>query len=319
MIDVEKKLKDLPQMAESSLKGLEASASLKYKILTSARDNTEKKRFTFPRLSVVLSTVSACLIVLTLSIAAYPTLITAPTKDPTPPLVPHSAAGHNEGGSGQQRALLNIPQGSISITAGEGGPLNSLWAAGGNNFPLIAVNGKYYRQTAGMDVSSLIGNSLGTIEEYTDEPALSPSAIVSNVVLQGEEIFFFFFMGDGMIGANINGSFIPFQRVSFAGNAILAGESLQSTLGFSTGDVSAFELSGFGTVSDGAKVQELASLLLNESSYLSASLGSGSQLLHIHLTNGLTLQLYVDDSTFSACGSWSCPDFQQAFTDAMAQ
>ena len=33
--------------------------------------------------------------------------------------------------------------------------------------------------------------------------------------------------------------------------------------------------------------------------------------------NGLTVQMAVKDDKLSACGTWSCPEFIDAFTDAM--
>ena len=36
----------------------------------------------------------------------------------------------------------------------------------------------------------------------------------------------------------------------------------------------------------------------------------------IGLNNGLTLQLLAGEDTISACGTWSCPDFFEAFMEA---
>ena len=45
---------------------------------------------------------------------------------------------------------------------------------------------------------------------------------------------------------------------------------------------------------------------------------SGAGSLLIGLKNGLTLQLLVSDESVSACGTWSCPDFFEAFDEAVA-
>ena len=39
--------------------------------------------------------------------------------------------------------------------------------------------------------------------------------------------------------------------------------------------------------------------------------------MQIGLTNGLTLQLLAGEDAVSACGSWSCPDFYEAFAEAI--
>ena len=47
--------------------------------------------------------------------------------------------------------------------------------------------------------------------------------------------------------------------------------------------------------------------------------GGGFRLVRIRLTgqNGLTLQLLTGDDSVSACGTWSCPDFFEAFAEAV--
>ena len=74
-------------------------------------------------------------------------------------------------------------------------------------------------------------------------------------------------------------------------------------------------LEGVGTVED-ADAQALMQTLLDNASYQSTGM-SGSGSLHIGLTNGLTLQLLVGDDTVSACGTWSCPEFFEAFAAAV--
>lgn len=324
MIDIEKKLKELPDVANATLGGISADSSLKYKILSAANTQPAKNKRNFSRLSIALTSVSACLVVLALTFTVFPNLFSVKTPDqpPNDVLIQHSAAGHTDVDTSQTRALLTIPQDSMNITAGGMNVnLSSLWAAGGNNFPLVAVDGKYYRQLTGVDVSGNLGESLGTVEVYTDEPALAPqSGFISNVAPQGSSVYAVSGLStSGLIAADVNGSVLPFQRISFAGTAILAGESLQSTLGFSSSDVNSLQLSDVGTLTDNAKAQELISFLLNNASYSSPSLGRGSQILHIQLKNGVTIQMYADDDVFSACGAWSCPDFTQAFQNALNQ
>lgn len=324
MIDLDKRLKELPGIVDSALGGISADSSLKYKILSSTNQATRKNERSFSRFSIALTSISTCLIVLAVSLAAYPNLLSQKTVPVAPPnniLIEHSAAGHTDGSANSQtRALLTIPQSSMDISAGANSNVNSFWASGGDNFPLISINGEYYRQINGMDVANLRGESLGAVEEYTEEPALSSSGkVISNIASLGTEVYSVSGLFGGLVAAEVNGTISPFQRVSFAGNAIYDGENLQSTLGFSSSDVQSVQLSGVGSISDSAKAQELVSLLLNNASYVSPSLGSGSQILQINLKNGAALQMYADDDVYSACGSWSCPDFSQAFANALSQ
>ncbi len=327
MTDIEKKLRDLPQIAEKQLGGIEAKAGLKYKILSTLNEKNEKKTFSFPKLSIALGTLSTFCILFVIGFMVYPTFIapvTPPVEDDIPKiLVQHSAAGHNDQTlpQGQERAslLLDIPQGSMSISPVSPTNSSSLWVSGGNNFPLIGEKGKYFRQMTGVSFHNLQAATLGSIEEFVQEPTLSQSqGLISNVVLEDEEVYALKNINNSaMIAAYVNGVLTPFQRISFAGNAIVDGESFQSTLGFSPADVQSITLSGVGTITDSAKAQELVAYLFNKASYLSPSLGSGEKLFHIQLNSGLTLQLYADEDTFSACGSWSVPGFTQLFEEAL--
>ena len=44
---------------------------------------------------------------------------------------------------------------------------------------------------------------------------------------------------------------------------------------------------------------------------------SAKQSLLIQLDSGLTLQLAVKNDKLSACGTWSCPEFLEAFEAAL--
>ena len=70
-----------------------------------------------------------------------------------------------------------------------------------------------------------------------------------------------------------------------------------------------------GSVS-GSECEALFATLLDCASYESSGSVSGKQTLLISLDNGLALQLAVKNDKFSACGTWSCPEFFEAFEDA---
>ena len=121
-----------------------------------------------------------------------------------------------------------------------------------------------------------------------------------------------------MVAATVDGQLRVFQRVSFANNAILGRESLADTLGIS-GKVIGMELTDVGTISDASTAASLADILLGSASFANASGSqSSSRSLLIQLDNGLFVQMFVKNNTLSACGSWSCPEFFEAF-EAAAQ
>ena len=81
--------------------------------------------------------------------------------------------------------------------------------------------------------------------------------------------------------------------------------------------VVALELTGVGTVTDPAQAQALFSLLINTAQMTRPGASETSQSLLIGLQNGLALQMSVRDESLMACGTWSCPEFFEAFEAAV--
>ena len=123
-------------------------------------------------------------------------------------------------------------------------------------------------------------------------------------------------MGGALVAAQVDGNTRVFQRVSYAGTAIIGSEMLADTL-CDPDDVAWMELSGKGRISDTATAQQLMQTLVDYADYQGTAM-SGSGSLCIGLKNGLTLQLLVSDESVSACGTWSCPDFFEAYDEAVA-
>ena len=122
-------------------------------------------------------------------------------------------------------------------------------------------------------------------------------------------------MNGAAVAASVNGSLRVFQRVSYGASALRDRERLADTLG--TSPAVALELTGVGTVTDPAKAQELMKILTDHAQLERAGTGETAQSLLIGLQNGLTLQMSVRDETLMACGSWSCPEFFEAFEAAV--
>lgn len=212
-----------------------------------------------------------------------------------------------------------VPRGSITLSDSSSAPGHlGLWAKGsGGNFPLVAVEGRYYRLLTNPTAidTGMLGGSLGTVEVFTNEPALAAAnSIVSNVAAFGEPVYNVKGMEGAAAAAMVDGSMRVFQRVAYSGNALLGSENLSSVLG--KGKVVALQLSGVGTVTDGNEVDRLMGVLKNSATYKGSSGRSGDQMLSIEYDNHIVLQLAVNGNDLSGCGVWSNPEFISAFAQS---
>lgn len=304
-----KRLEQLPQMTNQALGGLTAGADLKRRIEQAAMQPKPKAapaRAWIPALSMAL--------VLAIGLAVG---IPALTGHPTQELITTQAAGQDS--VSNERSLLDLNSGA-NVQKSQAPAYRSIWAKGENgNFPLIGVNGRYYRMlTSPKSVSgSLLGESLGAIAEFTTEPSLSGTdVLLSNKVSQGVKVYAVSGMGGTLVAAEVDGSYRLFQRVSFNGSAIRGSEGLDDTLQLA-GSIASMELSDVGVVSDAAVCEELFATLVDNASYESSSTVSGKQSLLITLRSGVTVQLAVKNDKLSACGTWSCPEFFEEFEAAV--
>ena len=312
MSSVEDKLNRLPQIAEET--GLSANERLKSRITRAA----ERK----PRQPVMRRLVPAfCALVVLVGCAAagIPLLRGSDEQqaEGQEPLFSAIAAG-SDLPLGEQLAL-DVPPGSITIRSSSNPSYRSIWAQmNGGNFPLIGVNGRYYRLlTNPTSISSaMLGEALGTVDNYTSEPALAgKNGICSNTVQSGETVYAVQGMKGAMAAANVDGVLRVFQRVSYGDSALVGGEKLADTL--KAGRVTALELSGVGTVNDPQKAQELMELLFAKADFLRSGGGESGCSLLIQLKNGLVLQMAVNGDRLIACGTWACPAFFDAFRAAV--
>ena len=304
------KLDQLPQVAEETLGGLKADASLYMKIRQRAQAPARKPAFPLRR-AVALA--CSLVLVITLGVIGIGGL---PGDEKALPKIMTQAAGTLP--EGAVLRAWDLPRGSISLEQPGSVPeYQGVWArASGGNFPLIRVNGAFYRllsNPTSID-SSMLGGSLGSVEVFTDEPALDSTAqTLSNVVPAGTQVSQISGMQGTAVAAELDGKTRVFQRVSFSGSALLGGEGLSSTL---QGSVVGLQLSGVGTVTDPGQVSSLMNMLLGESSYQSGSSRSTDQALLIQYSNGIVLQMSVKDNSLIACGTWSNPGFIEAFAQA---
>ena len=307
------RLENLPEIAARQLKGLEASPEGYLRI----QAQSANKRTAKP--SVIrwrpVAAVALALVLLVGGVVLWGEGNVG--KQPGENMIDSHSAG--DGVTVTQAPLTaDLPRGSIAMGNGSGGDGTLFAQAQGSSFPLITVGGATYCMLTSPDGISagLLGTVLGSVNEYNIEPALGSGSIVSNAVGQGETVCAVSGMDGAMVAAPVNGSLRVFQRVSYAGTAVIGGESLRDTL-CSAGSVAWLELDGVGTL-QGDDAQAVMKVLLNDADYQSTGM-SGRGSLRIGLKNGLTMQLLVGDDTVSACGTWSCPDFFEAFHEAVGR
>lgn len=314
-MNVEDRLRQLPQMAEEL--DLEATEALKRKIMQRIQEY-EEKRARRRRMIPAICCAAAAVVFLVGGVFAIPALRAPAGPAPTDaPLMTAIAAGDSLPLG--EKLALDLPQGSITISNSANPSYRSIWAGqNGGNFPLIGVEGRYYRLLTNPTAisSEFLGSALGTVDQYTSEPALAGrSSICSNVVQAGETVYAVRGMNGALAAANVDGVLRVFQRVSFGDSALVGGESLADTL--QAGSVAALELSGVGAVKDATEAKRLIDILLENAVYQKASAGESNQSLLIQMSSGLTLQMAVSGEKLMACGTWVCPEFFDAFQEAL--
>lgn len=308
-----KRLEQLPEITNKALGGLSAGPEMKARILAEAAGE-RRPRVSYRR---PLMAALACALVLAIGLTMGLPALTRPAANDGRLISAQSLGSES---AGNERALLDLNGGDISISAGKGTPAyRSIWSeTKKDSFPMLCVNGRTYRllTSPGAADDRLLGTSLGKVTEYTTEPALSGTdGIVSNVVSSGTKVYEISGMGGTLVAANVDGSTRVFQRVSFNNRALTGKEKLSDTLQIS-GHVTAMELSGVGVVTDPSVCESLVKTLLKNASFESSGSITGSQSLLIALDNGLTIQMAVKKDKLAACGVWSCPEFIEAFEKA---
>lgn len=305
-----KRLEQLPEITEKALGGLTAGQNLKLRIEKAAASPAPQRRHA-PAWVPAL----CCALVLALTLGIG---LPALNQQPSGQLIASQPAGAPT--TGADRGLLDLDN-DVTISKSSAAPdYRSIWAKGDDgSFPLVGIEGKYYRLlTSPKSVSSsLLGESLGTIAEFTTEPSLSGTdVILSNVAAQNSEVYAISGMDGTLIAAQVDGEYRLFQRVSFNGSALRGNESLADTLQIS-GHIVSMALSDVGTVTDAVTCESLFTALISAASYESSGSLSAKQSLLITLDSGLTLQLSVKNDKLAACGTWSCPEFFESFAAAV--
>ncbi len=304
------KLETLRQVADETLGGLTAGPALFHRAQMKAAQ-PERAR-TQPRMNRALAFALSLALVIGLSALALPGLF----KPAVPAVNVLSSGPALPDGI---RMAADLPRGSLMLSEAKAPVYQGIWAQGsGANFPLIRLDGRYYRLlTHPADVSALKGGQLGSVEVFTNEPALDMGAsTLSNAAGMGESVYAVSGMGKAAVAAPVDGSLRLFQRVSFSGAALVGNEGLRDTL---PGGAETLQLSGEGTVSDPEAVAQLMDLLFSRAAYQGSQSRESDKALLVQYGSGVVLQLAVSGDSLSACGTWACPEFFEAFRAAIRQ
>ncbi len=301
-----KNLDDLKQVADEMLGGLKADETGFRRIMSSQK--SVKPSFTLRRFVPI---VAVCAVL----VFSFVTWQNNKSAEINVPQVFTMAAGQKSlPGTLQSQSL---PHGSITLKpAGKSAPQGGLWAGSSGNFPLVGVDGRFYRLLSSPSSipESMLGSSLGTVSLYTNEPALSMNepGIISNVVENGQTVYQAKGMAGACVLAPVNGQYRLFQRVGYNGNAVIGNESLRDYLG--SNQVVAMQLSGVGTVSDSQAISSLLGLI-GKANYLNNKTLRSSQTLLIEFDNHYVLQFTVEGDSLSSCGTWLVSGFTSEFSN----
>lgn len=293
--------------ADEALAGLTAGPALlnRARIEASSPEPARPQR----RMHRALAMAMSLALVIGLSALVLPRLV-----KPQIPVLDTLAAGSDLAAG--FRVTADLPRGSLVLSKGNNPGYQGVWEPGnGANFPLVRVEERYYRlMTHPQDVSALTGSKLGSVSVFTAEPALdNGSELLSNVAAMDAPVWAVSGMGKAAVAAQVNGQTRLFQRVSFAGNALIGSEGLKDTL---PSGAQTLQLSDVGTVSDAGEVARLMDILHTKAVYQGSQGRSSNQALLVQYDNGIVLQLSVNGDSLSACGTWACPEFFEAFRAA---
>lgn len=295
------------QVADEALGGLVAGPALFNRALSEAAAGSERAAKPLMRRGLAMA------MSLALLLGVFALTLPRPREDAVP-VVGTLAAG--EANESVMKRTADLPRGSLVLTREARPAGRGVWERGdGANFPLLRVDGRYYRMlTNPTEATALRGAELGRVSEFSGEPALSGgSGILSNTAGMDSAVYSVPGMDGAAVAAEVNGKTRLFQRVSFAGSALLGGESLRDTI---PGGAIALQLSDAGTVSDPDRVAQLMDILYSQAAYLDSAGKAGSQTLLIQYANGAVLQMGVSGDSLSACGTWACPAFLEALRGA---
>jgi len=333
-----KSLDHLGAVADEMLGGLNAGEDMRLRVLRAVKEEAAPKRRPAMRFAPAICCAALALVCVgaagmkgRLNAAPQPEAQpialartmpgedAAPAADAAGAIEIESIAAGEEAAADGVTMLADLGDGAKMRAGTSGG--ESLFESAGGDIALVAYGGRVYRMLkTPKDVgSSLLGGEIGAVCMATDEPSLASSDAMksglSNVAAEGAAIYSVRGLDEmTAVAAKVDGRTRIFQRVSYAGKGP-GGQRLEDVFGV-RGQVKEMTLSGVGTIS-GEAADRVIGVLLDQATLSSADPGSARQNLTVTLDSGLKLQLGVSGDTVRGCGGWSCPEFFEAFEDAL--
>ncbi|MBR6953610.1 MAG: hypothetical protein IKH77_01025 [Clostridia bacterium] len=303
-----KDLEKLRVVAEEGLAGLTAGTELRGRILAAASEQNRKTAPTRPLWVRWTAVAAACTLVLAVALGVV--LGGNQAAKPVLPGMTVMTAGDDP--VANERASLDRGSSGLNVVSKNAGTPQGIWESSQSGaFPMVVLGDRVYRRlTAGNLAEDALGAPIATIWEQADEPDLSDGN-VSNVMPKGTEVYGVKGMDGTLVACRTENGIAAFQRVSYNGTAISAGERFTDVMQLD-GHVVAMSLSGVGMV-EGERAEQLFGILAENAQYESAGSISGSQVLLIELDNGAAVQMTVRNDRLAACGVWVCPEFFEAF------
>lgn len=330
-----KSLDHLGPVADEMLGGLNAGENMRLRVLRAVKEEAAPKKRPAMRFAPALCCAALALVCVGAA-GMKGRLSAAPQPEAQPLALARTMPGEGAVPVGEAIEIESIAAGEEAAAdgvmmladLGDGAKMRagtaggeSLFENAGGDIALVAYNGRVYRMLkTPKDVgSSLLGGEIGAVCTVTDEPSLASSDAMksglSNVAAEGAAIYSVRGLDEmTAVAAKVDGRTRIFQRVSYAGKGP-GGQRLEDVFDV-RGQVKEMTLSGVGTIS-GDAADRVIGVLLDQATLSSADPGSARQSLTVTLDSGLKLQLGVSGDTVRGCGGWSCPEFFEAFEDAL--
>ncbi len=303
-----KRLEELPQIAEETLGGLRAGPELRTRI-RAGRERRERPRawrFAVPALAAA-----------TVLAVVLPFALRGGSGRPAP----DAAVVATEGGTtsftagggrvGNETANLEPGKSSLSVTRSNASGRHGIW----DGDSMIRVDGRYYRKLRGVNPDrSALGGVVATTQEYTQDLTLSAAGCTSNAVPVGTPVYGVAGMSGTLVACDVGGLQL-YQRVSYNNTGLQNHEGFGDVMQL-RGHVVAMSLSNVGLV-EGDTAAGLFGILAGNATYEGAGSVTQRQVLIIELDNGAAVQMDVNGDRLGACGVWSCPEFIEAFGNAV--
>ncbi len=307
------RLNHLASITDEMLAGLQTDEAMRRSIVRAAREKAQPRRKNMKRYAAALAFAAAAVV----CVGAAFTRVGEVNPGVQPVTIGEIAAGQPV----QTEAVMLADLGdgaNVRMIRSVGG--GSLFAQGGTEIPVVVIQGNVYRMmNTPQDIGGDLLKKTGEISVVTEQPSLASDADMkaglSNVAAKDAAVYEVKgIRSSTAVAAQVDGRVRLFQRVSYAGRGP-AGASFEDTFGV-RGKVNSVAIDGMGELS-GSKANEVIGVLLDRAALKSADGGSARQYLTVTLDSGLKLQLGVSGDTLIGCGAWSCPEFFEAFENAL--